>query len=81
VIIAVAIGASAWAPLVAWNMDNADAGLRFQLVERHPWSFHVDGLWFIAIQALLVTPLLFAALALAGWRGARDPSPVTRYLA
>ncbi|UJB17538.1 MULTISPECIES: ArnT family glycosyltransferase [Lysobacter] len=81
VIIAVAIGASAWAPLVAWNMDNADAGLRFQLVERHPWSFHVDGLWFVAIQALLVTPLLFAALALAGWRGARDPSPVTRYLA
>ncbi|MGH8083119.1 MAG: ArnT family glycosyltransferase [Lysobacter sp.] len=81
VIFAVAIGASAWAPLVAWNMDNADAGLRFQLVERHPWSFHIDGLWFVAIQALLVTPLLFAALAQAGWRGARDASPVTRYFA
>lgn len=81
VLTAIAIGASAWAPLVAWNMDNADAGLRFQLVERHPWAFHADGLWFVAIQALLVTPLLFAALALGGWRGARDASPVTRYFA
>ncbi|QQP96367.1 glycosyltransferase family 39 protein [Lysobacter enzymogenes] len=81
VLTAAAIGASAWAPLVAWNLDNADAGLRFQLVERHPWAFHADGLWFVAIQALLVTPLLFAALCLAGWRGARDPSPVTRYFA
>ena len=81
VLTAAAIGASAWAPLVAWNLDNADAGLRFQLVDRHPWAFHADGLWFVAIQALLVTPLLFAALAVAGWRGARDPSPVTRYFA
>lgn len=81
VIIAAAIGASAWAPLVAWNMDNADAGLRFQLVERHPWSFHLDGLWFIAIQALLVTPALLLALAVAGARGARAHSPVTRYFA
>lgn len=78
---AVAIGASAWAPLVAWNFDNADAGLRFQLVDRHPWAFHVDGAYFIAIQALLATPLLFAALMLAAWRGRRSASPVTRYLA
>ena len=48
VLTAVAFGASAWAPLVAWNLDNADAGLRFQLVDRHPWAFHADGLWFIA---------------------------------
>ncbi|SJZ83593.1 Dolichyl-phosphate-mannose-protein mannosyltransferase [Lysobacter spongiicola DSM 21749] len=52
---AVAIGAAAWTPLVAWNFDNADAGLRFQLVDRHPWSFHWEGLYFIAIQALMVT--------------------------
>lgn len=81
VVIAAAIGASAWAPLVAWNMDNADAGLRFQLVDRHPWSFHADGLWFVAIQALLVTPPLLIALALAGARGARAASPITRYFA
>ncbi len=81
VLTAVAFGASAWAPLVAWNLDNADAGLRFQLVDRHPWAFHADGLWFIAIQALLVTPLLFAALALAAWKGGRTREPVARYFA
>lgn len=78
---AIAFGASAWAPLIAWNFDNADAGLRFQLVDRHPWAFHSDGVLFIAIQALLVTPLLFAALLQAGWRGRFGALPVTRYLA
>lgn len=66
VIIAIAFGAAAWTPLVAWNYDNADAGLRFQLVDRHPWAFHGSGVWFIVIQALLVTPLLFVALLQAG---------------
>lgn len=69
--VALALGALAWLPLLAWNLDNAEAGLRFQLVERHPWAFHLDGLWFIAIQALLVTPLLFAAMAHAAWRSLR----------
>jgi len=81
VLTAVAFGASAWAPLVAWNFDNADAGLRFQLVDRHPWAFHADGLWFIAIQALMVTPLLFAALVLAAWQGARGGQTIARYFA
>ncbi|QSX78256.1 ArnT family glycosyltransferase [Agrilutibacter solisilvae] len=79
--IAIALGASAWTPLVAWNLGNADAGLRFQLVDRHPWAFHADGIAFIAIQALLVTPLLFAALAHASWRGRHGALPATRYLA
>lgn len=65
--IAIAVGAAAWTPLVAWNMENAEAGLRFQLVDRHPWAFHADGLWFVLIQALLVSPLLLVALAAAGW--------------
>ena len=78
---AIAIGASAWVPLLAWNLDNADAGLRFQLVDRHPWAFHIEGLWFIAIQALMVTPLLFAALAAAAWRGNRSALPSARYFA
>lgn len=66
--VALALGALAWLPLLAWNLDNAEAGLRFQLVDRHPWAFHADGLWFIAVQALLATPLLFAAMAQAAWR-------------
>lgn len=81
VIIAILFGAAAWAPLVAWNYDNADAGLRFQLVDRHPWAFHGEGLWFIAIQALLATPLLFAALLMAGRDGLRSPLASARYFA
>ncbi len=60
--VALALGVAAWAPLVAWNLENADAGLRFQLVDRHPWSFQRGGWWFLVVQAALVTPLLFFAL-------------------
>jgi 4-amino-4-deoxy-L-arabinose transferase-like glycosyltransferase len=79
--IAIAFGAAAWTPLVAWNMDNAEAGLRFQLVDRHPWAFHVDGIQFVLVQSLLVTPLLLAAMAVAAWRFARDPRPAPRFFA
>jgi 4-amino-4-deoxy-L-arabinose transferase-like glycosyltransferase len=81
VLVAMAFGIAAWTPLVAWNLDNADAGLRFQLVDRHPWAFHSDGVDFLAIQALLVTPLLFAALLWAAWRHRRDDNRVGRYFA
>jgi 4-amino-4-deoxy-L-arabinose transferase-like glycosyltransferase len=81
VVIAIAFGAAAWTPLVAWNLGNADAGLRFQLVDRHPWAFHADGIWFVLVQAALVTPLLFAALLQGAWRHRRDAEPVTRYFA
>ena len=81
VIVAIAFGLAAWAPLVGWNIDNAEAGLRFQLVDRHPWAFHADGLWFLLVQALLVTPLLFAALAIAAWRHLRGDALVARYFA
>ena len=78
--IAIAFGAAAWTPLMAWNMENAEAGLRFQLVDRHPWAFHADGLLFLAIQGLLVTPPLFVALmAAASRRGWATDS--RRYLA
>ena len=89
--LAIAAGALAWLPLLAWNLHNAEAGLRFQLVDRHPWAFHADGIVFVAVQALLVTPLLFAALAHAAWRhrgdadtdtdGETDADPVASYLA
>ena len=60
--VALAVGVAAWAPLVAWNLENGDVGLRFQLVDRHPWSFQSTGIWFLVVQAALVTPLLFFAL-------------------
>ena len=79
--IAIAFGAAAWTPLVAWNMDNAEAGLRFQLVDRHPWAFHADGIQFLLVQSLLVTPLLLVAMAITAWRHARDPRPAPRFFA
>ncbi len=81
VIVALAFGVVAWIPLLGWNYFNAEAGLRFQLLDRHPWAFHADGAWFLLEQALLVTPLLFAALLLAAWRQWRGGSTVTRYFA
>lgn len=66
---ALVVGIAAWAPLLWWNLANADAGLRFQLVDRHPWSLHPGGLWFPLIQAMWATPLLLAAMVLAAWRG------------
>mgnify|MGYP003296657040 CR=1 FL=1 len=81
VLVAIAFGAAAWTPLVAWNLGNAEAGLRFQLIDRHPWAFHASGIWFVLIQALLVTPLLFGALALAAWWHRRGDNLVARYFA
>lgn len=79
--IAIAFGAAAWTPLLAWNLENAEAGLRFQLVDRHPWSWQPGGAWFVAIQALLATPLLFALLLGAGVRGIRCGDGPVRFLA
>src|SRR5690606_21965287 len=77
--LAIGAGAMAWLPLLAWNLRNAEAGLRFQLVDRHPWAFHLDGIAFVPVQALLVTPLLLVALAHAAWRHWRDPDPVAAW--
>jgi len=79
--IAIAAGAAAWIPLLVWNVDNAEAGLRFQMVDRHPWALHADGWQFLVIQAVMVTPLLFAALLIAAWRLRRAPDDAARFLA
>src|SRR5690606_9222784 len=81
VIIAIAFGAAAWVPLLAWNIENAEAGLRFQLVDRHPWALHLVGITFLGIQAAMVTPLLFAALLWAAWKFRGDDNPALRLLA
>ncbi len=73
VLLALAVGLLAWAPLLLWNLEHGDAGVRFQFVERHPWSLHADGLLFLPVQALVVTPLLLGALLLSAWRCARPP--------
>lgn len=78
--VALGIGIAAWTPLVAWNLENADAGLRFQLVDRHPWTFQGSGFWFLLVQALLVTPLLFLALVQVSLRAFRKgPATVVQW--
>ena len=60
--LAVAVGAVAWGPLLAWNLAHAGAGVEFQLVERHPWNPQAQGAWWPLVQALLLTPALFLLL-------------------
>lgn len=78
---AIGVGALAWAPLLIWNLYNADAGLKFQLVDRHPWAFSWEGAVLGAIQLVPVTPLLLLAMVWTGVRGLRDPRPAARFLA
>ncbi len=84
--LAIAVGALAWLPLLLWNLHNADAGLRFQLLDRHPWRFSGEGIRLGRMQLLLATPVLLAAMAVAAWRGLRDAAfcsnkSAARYLA
>jgi 4-amino-4-deoxy-L-arabinose transferase-like glycosyltransferase len=72
--VALCVGIVAWLPLLAWNADNQDAGLKFQLVERHPWQFEPGGWVFLVVQPLLVTPLLFWAMWQAAVSGLRGPA-------
>lgn len=58
-----ALGLAAWLPLLSWNIENAGAGLRFQVLDRNPWSFRSDGALWLPIQLLLLTPVLFLLLA------------------
>jgi len=80
--VALAVGVVAWLPLLSWNADNHDAGLKFQVVERHPWAFEWSGLWFLVIQPMLVTPILCIAMwkvALAGTRSGGGARAQWRY--
>lgn len=60
--IAIALGALAWLPLLLWNAQHAEAGLQFQLSERHPWAWHSEGVWLLLSQLVVVTPLLLILL-------------------
>lgn len=68
---ALLLGVLAWGPVLAFNLDAAGAGLRFQLIDRHPWSFDAEGLLQPLAQALATTPLLYLLFLLALWRGWR----------
>lgn len=61
-------------PLTIFNLKHDAAGLRFQLLERNPWSFHADALVQPVEQAIACTPLLYALLLWALWRCCRRSS-------
>lgn len=80
--LAIVLGGLAWLPLLLWNLHHADAGLQFQLVDRHPWAFSSEGIRLGRMQLVLATPLLLFAMAAAAWHALRTrTSDASRYLA
>ncbi len=81
VLVVLATGALAWLPILLFNLDHHEAGLRFQFVDRHPWSFHSYGLKLQLAQPIFVGPLLYAALLWTLWQAWRRRSdPHWRFL-
>ena len=80
-LIALAAGVLAWLPILLFNLDEHAAGLRFQFVDRHPWSFHLYGLKLQLAQPIIVGPLLYAALLWVQWQAwRRRTDPRWRFL-
>ena len=67
VLAALVVGAAAWWPLVNYNLGADAAGLRFHLLERHPWAFQARGLLQPLAQAIVTTPVMYVGLLLAAF--------------
>jgi 4-amino-4-deoxy-L-arabinose transferase-like glycosyltransferase len=65
--IAVALSLAGLVPILLFNAQHGWVALGFQLVERNPWSFHADGLVQPVEQAIVCTPLFYAAMLWALW--------------
>lgn len=79
----IAIAAIGLIPILWFNLSHELGGLRFQFVDRHPWSFQIEGLAQPLLQFLVVTPPLFVALMLSlfhGLRRARHGNAVSGFL-
>lgn len=70
--IAALIGLAGLLPMLWFEAQQSFAQLGFQLIDRHPWAFQIQGLLQPLIQALMVTPILYLLLLLAGWRARRS---------
>ena len=60
-------GACAWLPLFLYNQQNDFAGWQFQFHERNPWQFSSRGLLHVPLQAIVTTPIFYAALLWCLW--------------
>ncbi len=65
---ALVIGASAWLPLLLYNEQHDFAGWQFQFHDRNPWQFSGRGIQHLPIQAIVATPILYAAMIWCLWR-------------
>ena len=66
--IAAAILLAGLYPTLSFNLSNELSGIDYHLLERHPWEFQAEGLLHAFKQAILVTPLLYAALIFTLYR-------------
>lgn len=57
------IAACGLIPAASFNLGNELSGLDYHLIERHAWQFQAEGLLHIVMQAIVVTPLMYAVLA------------------
>lgn len=67
-LLALAVGICAWLPLFFYNQQHDFAGWQFQFHDRNPWQFSSRGVWHLPIQAIVTTPILYAALLWCLWR-------------
>ncbi|MDA1369526.1 MAG: glycosyltransferase family 39 protein [Proteobacteria bacterium] len=54
-------------PILWFNLNNELSSASFYFLDRHPWQFQLGGLLHIFKQAGLVTPPLYALIALTLW--------------
>ena len=66
-LLAIFMGACAWLPLFLYNEQNDFAGWQFQFHERNPWQFSSRGLLHVPLQAIVTTPIFYAALLWCLW--------------
>lgn len=55
-------------PIAWFNLTNELSSASFYLIDRHPWTFQPSGLLHVFKQAGLVTPPLYALLAVTAWK-------------
>jgi 4-amino-4-deoxy-L-arabinose transferase-like glycosyltransferase len=65
--IALLIAALGLIPSLMFNLENEFGAVGFHFSDRHPWSFHIEGLQYPLLQAAIVSPLLFVFMLLALW--------------
>jgi hypothetical protein len=58
-------------PAAVFNLGNDFAAIGFHFSERHPWSFHPEGLKYPLLQAGAASPLLYGLMLWTLWGALR----------